>query len=595
MNPDELRSLAEHLSAEAGSVIPDDAASRYLILAEATRAVDYWTLDSVAQMDPSALSPPDLQILQWGWNELTARTLLPLGTPAGVPLGESTVDAQFAAMTLLHQFGRAALLRRTAEIVEAGLLTVRRDGGDVHVQGGAKTAGLQAADILERSKLERIWDRLFTPADDLKRFKLDDELDARMAALTFPWPTPRGVMMGYDAEPEIDDHFSAVALSLLDEWRTEAGLHPGTRLGGVTGADLTAVAGWLIGLHLKHIRFTMLAVRRFPEISFRQSLTIWKERSLLVEGLLAYTPLKESTIRECLDLIALRPEDRQRLSRFTHHFRPLLIDLGNGFDLYPVSSADENPFSTIRRLLEWRDSSMTNRFSAPREAWMRRDLYALFQGNRYRCVEDNIKVRRDGRIVTDIDAAIYDVVSREVALFQIKWQDFDANEVRALRSKAKNFVEGVDLWADEVGAFVERAGETKLRQCLRLRSSEAIGGVHLFGLSRAAARFRGYGYELRNQQVAVSSWPQFCRVRFETGPIDQVFSTIYENLKAEMHFSVSGRPLPVQISTGSQRVIFHDLWNSFDRCNEAPGGSQGPNLQSEPAAPSRDFETRAQD
>jgi hypothetical protein len=326
MNSEEIRSLADRLSAEAANVLSGGAADRYLILAEATRAVDYWTVASVLKDQPSGLSPPALQLLQWGWNELTARTLLPLGNPAGVPLAESSAEAHIGANTLLRHFGHAALLRRIADILEAGLLVAERERDVVHVRGGGLLANLQALDVFEQSKWKQIADRPLSYLQNLNRFKLEDEeLDARMSALTFPWVTPRGVMMGYDAEPEIDDHFSAIALELVEGWRSEAGLYPGTRLGGITAGELTAVAGWIVGLHLKHVRFATLAVRRFPEISFRQSLTIWKERKLLVDGLLAYTPLTESVVRECLDLIALRSDDGPRLSGCTYHFRPLLI------------------------------------------------------------------------------------------------------------------------------------------------------------------------------------------------------------------------------------------------------------------------------
>lgn len=564
MGPDDLRSLADRLTSEAASVIPDDVGLRYLILVEATRAVDFWTLADAWRLTPDQPGPIDLQIIQWGWNSLAGRTLAPLPSPLGVPLGESSDDAQLTAMSLLHQFGRAALLRRSADMVSAGILATSVAAGKVHINTVGSMAALQAADLIERDRWRSL-ERQHEPADDFARFKLEaDDLEARLEALAFPWPTGRGVMMGYDAEPEVDDHFSAIAFELVDEWRTEAGIHPNTRIGGVTGSDLTAVAGQIISLHFKHARFTMAAVRRFPEISFRQSLTIWKERRLLLESLASYTPLPEEVIKECLDLLALRSSDIEHLSRESHVFRPLLIDLGNGFDLYPISSAHQNPFSTIRRLLEWRDPKMISRFSAPREEWLREHLYALFQGNRYRRIQGNIKIRREGRIVTDIDAALYDVVSSDVALFQIKWQNFDTNDVRALRSRAKNFVEDVDAWADALAGFLHVSEASRLRQVLRLGTGDAVKNVHLFAISRSAARFRGYGYDVRNEAVAAGTWHQFCRARHEVGPVEDVFGTLHRRLKEEAGAAIQGRPRPYEVQMGDQTFVFHDLWNSFE-------------------------------
>ena len=52
-----------------------------------------------------------------------------------------------------------------------------------------------------------------------------------MGKLTFPWKTPQGVMVGYNADPEIDAYFlSAVTQNTL-QWRDDAGIHPRAKLG----------------------------------------------------------------------------------------------------------------------------------------------------------------------------------------------------------------------------------------------------------------------------------------------------------------------------------------------------------------------------
>jgi hypothetical protein len=92
--------------------------------------------------------------------------------------------------------------------------------------------------------------------------------------------------------------------------------------------------------------------------------------------------------------------------------------------LTPVSAVFRNPFNCIRMLRESTSDSFRNAVRKHRERWMVADLYALFEGPRFQCARSSIKLRRGGKVVTDVDAAILDEATRELVLFQLKWQDF---------------------------------------------------------------------------------------------------------------------------------------------------------------------------
>jgi hypothetical protein len=47
-------------------------------------------------------------------------------------------------------------------------------------------------------------------------------------------------------------------------------------------------------------------------------------------------------------------------------------------------------------------------------------------------------------MLTDIDAVIFDRLTGELALFQLKWQDYSTNSLRETRSKASNLVKELD-------------------------------------------------------------------------------------------------------------------------------------------------------
>jgi hypothetical protein len=210
----------------------------------------------------------------------------------------------------------------------------------------------------------------------------------------------------------------------------------------------------------------------------------------MIANLAEFMEMPEARVEKIVEGIAFRADEAANLRYETTPLRPMLIDLGNGFDLWPVSALDRNPFETIRRIHERRDPTAVTRLAAPREQWFRDNLYGLFDNERFECVEGNIKVQVGGRIVTDIDAAIYDRESDQLALFQIKWQDFSTNSPKELGSKARNFMNAMNLWAGTVTNWLETTDIARVMQSMRLKSrSGGATTVHLY-LPTSFCRFR---------------------------------------------------------------------------------------------------------
>lgn len=336
--------------------------------------------------------------------------------------------------------------------------------------------------------------------------------------------------------------------------------------GEVSGADLVIVATALMARHWKHVYFVIAATEAYPEIDLAQSLTIWMERGMMLDSISNYSRTEREYLNRAIDLLAFRREDFPMLLGRTSPLRPLLIDLGNGLDLHPVSGAQGNPFHGIRQLQEWRNPPLRHRSALPREGWMRRDLFHLFMGTRYRCVEGNVRIRVDGRIITDLDAVIYDIVSGDIAIFQIKWQDYATNDVRELRSRAKNFADEMQAWSNVVEEYIRSKSKDELQQALRIKlpRGSRIRDVYMFGLSRTFGRVAGYGYEIRNQNIAISTWPQFARLRFEVGPVDDVFAAIHRRLQEESTACLATVPHPVTITVKGKEILFKDFWQGFE-------------------------------
>jgi hypothetical protein len=592
--PEELRSLA---AGELDSVIgalPKSAMERLVLFIEATRVVDYESIIRPLLRATDQLPPGQFDLAMWGWKFLAARCLSPVPVRNGCPLMESTLQSRAVAMAFLQQFGRADCVRRVAEMVTHGLVVAERTSTGYSFTSAPHTYA-QFVDTLEFDSLKRFdswvtrdqvssyngWSVLEyghfreiadTPGaflgrakDRLEQWRCPD-VEKLMVPLLRPWDSGRGTMIGYDAIPEVDDHFLAEGLEFVTHCRNEAGIHPDLEFDGIGGDTILAVAAAVVSFHLKHVRFALLALKHKMPVSLPQSLTIWTPEDELAKGIADWSSIPHDQAEKALRALTLRASETAFLETEPLVPIPLLIGLDNNTLIRPVASISRNPLIPTMHLWHLRDRRARHAVREHREEWLRRDLYAMFQGRRYACVDGAVQLRDDqGRTVTDVDAAILDRTTGDLALFQLKWQDSHSNDVRALRSRASNLATEIDDWADKVGEWLRGKRIERLMSSFRFTASRDgyVRAVGLFAVSRSMSRADGYGYAFRNRHVAIANLPQLLRVRREVGPVPAVLPKMHSLLRAEAATIIESKPLRTEMTIMGRTLVFHDMWRGF--------------------------------
>jgi hypothetical protein len=403
------------------------------------------------------------------------------------------------------------------------------------------------------------------PSDPFSSLKLED-IESKMAPLLKSWDSGKGIMMGYDSTEELDWHFMAIATNALVEWRDEAGIHPELKIEGIEVSNIIAVVMCLVSFNLKHIKFSSIAEEKRKEILIFQSLTIWCPLTKLIKDISDFTRIEEEIVEQVFKIISFKADDAALMRNHTTKFMPLIIDLENNFVLRPVSSIVRNPLNTLKDLLTLRNPKITAEFNKDREWWLRNYLYAMFMGTRYHRVDGNIVLRIDKKFITDIDAVIYDNVTGELALFQIKWQDYHLNDVKKLRSKANNLTYELEEWTRKVYDWISSEGVNQLAHNLRFPKNKKLSEskIYLFGLSKNAARMKGYGFEMKEKRIAIATWTQFKRNRTEIGPSKTVFGDLFNALKEQENAEVKVTPKPAVFKVSDKELHFKDLWNQYE-------------------------------
>jgi len=586
-----FRELAETHLAAVQKRLPNGTLERFVLFVEVVRAMDYWGIHGSLAGESQEGAGESLDLMYWGWNRAVAELFEPLEQRGAFPLMESTQGSRALAVGLMQEFGKVSLLQRLADMSEKGIAELTRDGDEFHVRTGADVRALFAdATELDRLKAAEVhlpssnagWE--MTSTRNAERFPgmpgnymalantpakrwLRSDIEELIKPLVRPWDTGRGVMVAYDARSEVDQHYMAEALALATSWREASGIHPNAKLGTITGADVAGVSAALICLHSKHFACVSVAKKHFSQVSVPQSLTIWGPRTALEESISIVSGRALPVVHAAFNALAMTSEQAKKLANHSMPLIPLLFDLGNGFILRPVSCLTRNPFTAVKTQHQWLDSRTEHAVAADREDWMRSHLYAMFSGRRYSCFPGNLKLRHAGTTLTDIDAIVYDRLTGDVGLFQLKWQDYSTNDIRQLRSKAANLAAELFDWSGKVRSWIQEYGVSALDKSLRLKKKrrETVRNVFLFAISKAAVRTQGYGVVVDAPDLAMAVWPQFARARMEIGPSDRTLRDIHTQLLAEYGQVPKITPIPTSLDVAGTKVHIHNLWNRIDQ------------------------------
>lgn len=591
-----LISIADNELERLKTTIPDDPSLCFAVLLEATRMYDFLHFGDKEIVEKYRLSFQVVDVLKSGWNLAIAFLFKPVKRFSGIPAMESTRETIDSMISLLYQFGCVTLIKRTAEMVKSGILLANFISPDSFKFTISPEGKLQFLDEMELSYLENLEGKIETientfykdwklfehesvhsalteygsflskkPKDQFANLK-SDEVESKILSLLKPWDSGKGVMIEYDSTEELDWHFMAIAATAMQEYINESGIHPDIYIENLHASDLISIVTCLVSFNLKHIEFSRLASKELKEVSGFQTLTIWCSLSKLINDISDFIGMDKNIVKEVFKVISFKAEDAVLLKKHTTKFMPLIIDLENDFVLRPVSSIIRNPLNTTKDLMALRNPKIVSDLLKGREAWLRGNLYGLFMGARYYRVEGNVALRNNKKFVTDIDAAIYDNITGELALFQIKWQDYHFNDIKKLRSKGKNLTGELDKWTRKVVDWIASQGLTQLSRNLRLSNDHKVTGskIYLFGLSKNAARMKGYGFELQEKRIAICTWAQFVRNRVEVGPSNSVFGDLFKVLKGQEDWEVSATSKPITFRLQNKEFHYEDLWSVFE-------------------------------
>lgn len=345
--------------------------------------------------------------------------------------------------------------------------------------------------------------------------KLETEVNERLSQLVYPFQTH---YIGYDADPLLDEHFFAIAFSEVQLYDGYDTFQYATRFGGVRYQHYILGLTFFIAIFIRHERFAEALVKKEPSVRLENVLTISSDSEGLIESLRdavnyfgsVYEDFEAVTLegaQRIFEILSCSRKNTALVSRPASPL-PLIIQSSDQGCIRCLTGKHGNPLQFLLDSLRHHFPRDYDRHQQLREKSMqtatKRILNEGFTGLEYL---ENIKIKLDGRMLTDIDLVVTEESTGTVFLCQLKHQELYGSDLHTKHVRTTRLKEQVRRWFASIDDWVGVEGEAGIRASLRLPKSFPPLSVYRLVISRH------YGYPLKDlakkPETAYASWNQF--------------------------------------------------------------------------------------
>lgn len=498
MTPQERGIIREFLNA---LTLEEESVSRHLVsdrlgmgFRTAINELDWYVWNYAQLQEPTEEQEEQFNIISQGVARLIS---LSLQIHGGFPVPALTFRRQSGpyreVLTVVSHLGFIQHGRRTADSTFAGICQVTRGAEGRYefvLPAGIVNHGAGEDDVNSHFAREtaRVRHEYMQQAEGRNLQKIVNEL------LTENVFIYREHFMGYDADPLLDEYYFQLAWSDL---RSDTGFDSFNELrefGGIIYLKYTLAAAFVNSLCLKHEAFCRAMLKKYPEIRMEDILTISADRAGLITSIrealnlvgrkfLNYTTTTEEQAEQIYETIAITPRNADLLDG-AFPALPCIIEFAH---------------DGIVKCLAGRYRQMEFLLSALRRAYPREyDAYQqLREGSFQTAVEGlfrssfpdlemrrNIRLRKRGRELTDVDLTVIDPSQGHLLLIQLKFQDSAAGDFRVEASRMGRFRDESIRWLDTVSGWLSSTDEQILRSTFRIPRGMRINRIRKLILGR---------------------------------------------------------------------------------------------------------------
>ena len=275
----------------------------------------------------------------------------------------------------------------------------------------------------------------------------------KMDGMIFSWNEQ---FIGYEADEEVDDYYIHNAVvDLIQDTEWDA-FEQRDKFGGIEYDVFIGAILMLETIAMKHLQFVYLALEKYSNIDKYNILSVFDKKNTICESLQYFLNIDEKIAQIVLRAISLNQNEISLLNN-SYLSIPPYIEIAKDYYIRSYAGALYEPVSFLLFKLKKMFPKDWNHNIQKREERFRNNIYDLFPDEFFIKFKRNIVLKRDGRIVTDIDACLYDKKTGYIFFIQLKWQDSIYDSFNSMVSKRKNYIDKVNCWIQSMQEWIQNS------------------------------------------------------------------------------------------------------------------------------------------
>lgn len=261
------------------------------------------------------------------------------------------------------------------------------------------------------------------------------------------------------------------------------------------------------------VEIYQLLVKRLLDMAIEQAgAPFVHDRTSLFQHLAEDLPIAPEMLQQSFPALVLHDGNTRYHAASPGAPAPPMIAVGSNGIVISRYGLESRPFLFLARELRRQDAAQYHNAAIERESAFRDDLNHFFSDRRFVVSDRPIVLRRtDGKLRTDIDAAVFDKKTNSLALFELKSQDPLARSASEMERRKENVlyanrqVSGMLAWLNRNGP-----DEILHRIDWQIAKRHRVQRVFVFVLCRYLVPF-DTSADL-DHRAAWGSWPQVLRL-----------------------------------------------------------------------------------
>jgi hypothetical protein len=348
--------------------------------------------------------------------------------------------------------------------------------------------------------------------------RIGEDVRSLLTKLVYPFGQH---FIGYESDPKLDVYFYGRGYNEIQLAKGYDTFHFSTRFGGMTFQHYKLAAAFILQSGHRHRAFVRALLEKEPSIRIEDILTVSGKTESYLENMRdfinywgelgeGHVPVTDEGVRILFDVLSVSRRNRALLDRPGAPIPPL-VQCSDKHVIKVLSGANGDILVFLINSLQHSFPRDYDRAQREREGVMQRAVERILRAALpHLGFRGNIKLRKNGTVLTDLDLVAVDTAADRVILFQLKHQDHYGTDLATMLSRTTRLNQQVSDWLTKVRGWLAAASGPEIRATLRLPSVASRPTVSLMVVTRHFAHsLRGV---VGGADAAFSNWAQLVTV-----------------------------------------------------------------------------------